>query len=54
MEEEARDILRNAVNEDVPTGGLGAEISGLFAKAGLDFDIPELRGHEIKPARFEE
>jgi len=53
MEEEARDILRNAVkNEDVPTGGLGAEISGLFAKAGLDFDILELRGHEIEPARF--
>ncbi len=55
MEEEARDILRNAVNqEDLPTGGLGTEISGLFAKTGLDFDIPELRGHEIKPVRFEE
>ena len=55
MEEEARDILRNAVNnEDAPTGGLGAEISGLFAKTGIDFDIPELRCHEIKPARFEE
>jgi plasmid stability protein len=55
MEEEVRDILRNAVNEpDVPTGGLGTEISCLFAKAGLDFDIPELRGHRIKPASFEE
>ena len=55
MEEEVRDILRNAVNEpDVPTGGLGTEISSLFAKAGLDFDIPELRGHRIKPASFEE
>lgn len=55
MEEEARDILRNAVNnEDAPTGGLGAEISGLFAKTGLDFDIPELRGHGIKPAQFDE
>jgi plasmid stability protein len=55
MEEEVRDILRNAVNEpDVPTGGLGTEISALFAKAGLDFDIPELRGHEIQPASFEE
>ena len=54
MEEEVRDILRDAVNgEDVPTGGLGTEISTLFAKVGLDFDIPELRGHEIKPARFE-
>jgi plasmid stability protein len=55
MEEEVRDILRNAVNEpDVPTGGLGTEISSLFAKAGLDVDIPELRGHEIEPASFEE
>lgn len=56
MEEEVRDILRAAVNheEDVPAGGLGTEISALFAKAGLDFDIPELRGHEIKPASFEE
>jgi plasmid stability protein len=55
MEEEVRDILRNAVNErDVPAGGLGTEISALFANAGLNFDIPELRGHEIKPPSFEE
>jgi len=55
MEEEVRDILRNAVNgQEVPAGGLGTEISALFAKAGLDFDIPELRGHAIKPASFEE
>jgi len=54
MEEEARDILRNAVNkEDVQVGGLGTEISALFAKAGLDSDIQELRGHEIKPESFE-
>jgi len=54
MEEEVRDILRNAVNEpDEPAGGLGTELSSLFAKAGLDFDIPELRGHEIKPASFD-
>ncbi len=55
MEEEVRDILRNAVNEPtVPTGGLGTEISALFAKAGLDSDISELRGHEIKLASFDE
>jgi plasmid stability protein len=54
MEEEIRDILRSAVNEeDAPAGGLGTEISALFAKIGLDSDIPELRGHEIKPAFFE-
>jgi plasmid stability protein len=53
MEEEARDILRNAVNEeDAPASGLGTEISASFAKAGLDSDIRELRGHEIKPASF--
>jgi plasmid stability protein len=55
MEEEVRDILRNAVVEqDVPAGGLGTEISALFTKIGLDSDIPELRGHQIKPASFEE
>lgn len=54
MEEEIRDILRGAVNEeDVPAGGLGTEISALFAKVGLDADIPELRGHEIEPPSFE-
>jgi len=55
MEEEVRDILRDAVNgEDVPAGGLGTEISALFAKVGLDSDIPELRGHEIKPPSFKD
>jgi antitoxin FitA len=54
MEEEVRDILRNATNEeDIPTGGLGTEISALFTKVGLESDIPELRGHEIKPPSFE-
>lgn len=53
MEEEVRDILRNAVNEqDAAVGGLGTEIASLFAKVGLDEDIPELRGYEIKPASF--
>jgi len=54
MEEEVREILRNAVSaEDAPAGGLGTELVALFAKAGLDSDIPELRGHEIEPAKFE-
>jgi hypothetical protein len=34
--------------QDVPAAGLGTEIAALFAKAGLDFDIPELR--EAKPS----
>jgi plasmid stability protein len=54
MEEEARDILRNAAKEqDTPVGGLGTEIASLFSKIGLDEDIPELRGHEIKPTSFD-
>jgi antitoxin FitA len=54
MEEEIRDILRSAaVEEPLPTGGLGTEIAGLFTKVGLKSDIPELRGHKVKPADFE-
>ena len=55
MEEEARDILRNAVKEETaPARGLGTEIASLFEKIGLDADIPELRGNEIKPTTFDE
>ena len=55
LEEEVRDILRVAVNEeDVPAAGLGTEISALFAKAGLDSELPELRGHSLQPPTFEE
>jgi len=54
MEEEVREILRNAVHEEqTPSTGLGTEIAALFAKGGLKSDIPELRGHSIKPAAFE-
>jgi antitoxin FitA len=49
MEEELRDILRNAANEDDTSVGLGTEISSLFSQAGLDAEIPEFRGHGIKP-----
>ena len=54
MEEEVRDILRNAAKEeDTPVGGLGTEIASLFTKIGLDADIPELRGHPMKPTSFD-
>lgn len=54
MEEEVRDILRNAVtDEKSPSGGLGTDIAKLFARCGLASDISELRGHEIAPAEFE-
>ena len=55
MEEEVRDILRNAANEsDDASGGLGTEIAALFSRVGIDFEIPELRGHAPKPPSFEE
>jgi len=54
MEEEVRDILRSAVRtEETPSGGLGTDISNLFMGAGLRSDVPELRGHTMKPAEFE-
>ncbi len=54
MEEEVRDILRDAVKEeDTSTEGLGTAISSRFRKLGLEFDIPELRGHKIKPVSFD-
>jgi len=53
MEEEVRDILRNAVKpESLTAMPLGSRIRSRFARAGLDEDIPELRGHKAKPAVF--
>jgi len=54
MEEEVRDILRDAVKEEeTSAGGLGTAISSRFRKLGLKFDIPELRGHKIRPVSFD-
>ena len=54
MEQEAREILRNALREeDTPVVGLGSQISSLFRDAGLPSEIPELRGHSIVPPAFE-
>jgi antitoxin FitA len=54
MEEEVRDILRNAVREKPSSAaGLGTEIAALFSKIGPDSDIPEFRGHSIAPPDFE-
>jgi len=45
MEEELRHILRNALREERrPALRLGSRIAARFAKAGLDTDLPELRG----------
>nr|WP_294560555.1 hypothetical protein [uncultured Rhodopila sp.] len=42
--------------EDVPRGGLGTEIAALFKDVGLrdGEEIPELRGHCIKPWIFDD
>jgi plasmid stability protein len=55
MEEEIRDILRDAVKDEGRRAArrLGSEIAALFAGIGLDRDIAELRGHPIKPAKFD-
>ena len=55
MEEEVRDILRNAVKDEGRrgAGGLGGETAALFGGVGLDTGIAELRGHPIKPATFD-
>ena len=54
MEEEVRDILRDAAKEEAtPVRGLGTQIASLFRKVGLEADIPELRGHVVKPASFD-
>ena len=54
MEEEVRDILRDAVKEEEsPAVGLGTAISSLFKKVGLKKDIPRLRGHKIRPVSFD-
>lgn len=53
MEEEVREILRNAVkDETVAQEGLGTQLAKLFAGLGFDFEIPELRGQEPRYVDF--
>jgi plasmid stability protein len=53
MEEEVRDILRNAMKpESRAAMALGSRIRGRFARIGLREEIPELRGHKPRPAIF--
>jgi plasmid stability protein len=53
MEEEVREILRRAVNEE-PTGSaqLGLRIAARFADVGLVEPLPELSGQSIAPMSF--
>lgn len=53
VEDEAREILRGAVlsqrTQANGTGKLGSRIAARFAGAGIEGDIPELRGHAALP-----
>jgi plasmid stability protein len=53
MEEEVRDILRNAAKEENnPLPNLGSRIAARFAKTGLTTNLPELHGQAPRPAKF--
>ncbi len=50
MEEEVREILRNALkDEDQVALRLGSRISNRFRELGLDAELQELRGQMIQP-----
>jgi len=58
MEEEVREILRNAAKEEAlspNSKGLGTRIASRFRGIGLKEgeEIPELRGFTIEPPDFE-
>jgi plasmid stability protein len=54
MEDEVRQILRNAVKDlDQVEPKLGSRISARFAKVGLDEELPELHGQDVRPAKFD-
>jgi plasmid stability protein len=53
MEEEVRDILRNAAKEENrPLPRLGSRIAARFARTGLTVDLPELRGQQPRSPEF--
>lgn len=56
MEEEARDILRDALMRKGTHKPLGQQIHQVFAGIGFVADelIPELRGSAARPASFDE
>jgi antitoxin FitA len=53
MEEEARDILRNALRgERTAPPLLGSRIAARFTNHGLSEDLPELHGEQARSGRF--
>ena len=54
MEEEIRDILRQALADDgAPVPKLGSRIAARFVGRGLSENLPELRGQTPRPAELE-
>ena len=54
MEEEIRDILRNAVKDDGKSAkGLGTRIAERFRGLGFNEEIQEFRGYTIVPPKFD-
>lgn len=55
MEEEVRNILRDAVSEDnaAKEMGFGTRLADFFDKHGMDIEIEEVKGSEARPASFE-
>ncbi len=55
MEAEVRTILRQAVaGENRAVRKLGSRIAARFRGGGLTVELPELRGHVARPAKFDE
>ena len=55
MEEEVRQILRNAVSQDAqPVARLGSRIATRFAGIGLNEQLPELHQQVTAPIGFGE
>lgn len=53
MEEEVRQILRNALKEENrPSAKLGSRIAARFARIGLTKPLPALRGQSPRPPDF--
>lgn len=53
MEEEVREILRNAVRtKSRPAAGLGSRIAARFRTTGLEAELPELREQAPRPAQL--
>jgi antitoxin FitA len=52
-EEEVREILRNAVRDELQKSEpLGKRLRALFDDIGLEQDIPEWRGYPAEPPKF--